>query len=199
MFFVCFKRSCVLLCWHVDLITAVGIYCALGNGIPSQHRLICQEKNCHRSSSNKSWQIIKSWWSIIINTVITYPSLQGFPEKVSFKSSIVKSDVWSSSLHGVWCHVNSYQIDVLFYVLYVFVFHSVSWNHWNREGFSRNILNLFCGCLHCNSWSLKSWNNDRGIHRHRTKHLSLSSYSVMLGQSGEYFSGSCVHALMNST
>lgn len=58
---------------------------------------------------------------------------------------------------------------------------------------------LFCGCLHCNSWSLKSWNNGRGIHRHRTKHLSLSSYSVMLEQSSEYFSGSCVPALMNFT
>lgn len=50
----------MLLCRDVDLITVVGIYCALGNSIPSQNRLIRQEKNCHRSSSNKSCQIIRS-------------------------------------------------------------------------------------------------------------------------------------------
>lgn len=46
--------------------------------------------------------------------MITYPSLQRFPEEVNFKSFIVKFDVWSSSLHGVRCHVNSYRIDVYF-------------------------------------------------------------------------------------
>lgn len=193
MFFVCFKRSYVLVCWNVDLITVVGIYCALGNSIPSQHRLICQEKNCHRSSSNNSCQIIRScWWSVIINTVITYPSLQRFPEEVNFKFFIVKFDVWSSSLHGVWCHVNSYRIDIYF-MCCIFLFFIQSAGIIERgSGYCWGAFCVLWMCLHCNSWSLRSWNNDRGIHRHRSKRLSLPSCSVMLGQSGEYFSGSCV-------
>lgn len=132
-------------------------------------------KNCHASSSNRSWQMIRScWWSVIIDTVIPRPSLQRFPEEVNLRLLLSKFMLGVVSPHSFWCHGNNYWMHVYFICCMFLCFSSVSWDLWRKCRILLRSLPCFVDVTsHWNNWSLKSWNNGGGTRRHRNKRLSL--------------------------